>query len=286
MCQPKPGPRCSHHAKKELDKASLKYKKAERDEEGTTDTQRELLREDLVQKLKVWYSTPAGQKELKNKLNGPTSTRQRETFTRLLEEGKELREQQKQALAQKQLSDELAANPHLTTYDDKGFSQDGVHKDTGSIYDTEGRDKNGELPHVTYEEDEMFSNGDCWRLANDIHKKHGYDYALFYVVVDEDDDKRSQDEGWFHMANFTPEGDIIDIRGVKGEGDAYSEWSEFMADDGEIEIARITPEEYEKHSTLEGLYTQNPEQDTIDQATDKVMALYRHSKTEKELAPA
>lgn len=74
--------------------------------------------------------------------------------------------------------------------------------------------------------------------------------------------------------------------GPEGEGESYSKWSEFMADDGEIEIARITPEEYDKHSTIEGLYTQNPEQDTIDQATDKVMALYRHSKTDKALTPA
>ena len=223
---------------------------------------------------------------MKNKLNGPTSRRQRETFTRLLDEGKELREQQKQALAQKQVSDELAANSHFATYDDKGFRQDGIHRDTGSVYDTEGRDKNGELPHITDEEADVFSNGDCWRLANDIHKKHGYDYALFYVVVDEDDDKRSQDEGWFHMANFTPEGDIIDVSGTKEKANHILNGQSLWPMTGKSKIARITPEEYDKHSTIEGLYTQNPEQDTIDQATDKVMALYRHSKTDKALTPA
>lgn len=92
MCKAKPGLRCSHHAKEELNKAKKMLRKAqeERNPGKIQNAQKRLSKATLI-----WNSTPEGQKSLKNKLNTPMSEEQKKRTQQLLEQGQRMRDSQK-----------------------------------------------------------------------------------------------------------------------------------------------------------------------------------------------
>ena len=103
MCQAKPGPRCSDHARKQLAQATKAYEEAEQRGWRSWDERDQMAR--TVREAKQdWDSTPAGQKELKAKLkaaeaDGSTNQWEASEFQRRIDEGKQRREKQKRELA-------------------------------------------------------------------------------------------------------------------------------------------------------------------------------------------
>lgn len=124
MCQPKPGPRCSAHARDRFDKlgnarlkAELAYisaqqnlDKVEKEVTGTrdvvaarlalTEAHEHLIEttEKFAEARKDWYSTPEGQKFLETRLEGDAlSESERERVAAELDEGRATRERQMRA---------------------------------------------------------------------------------------------------------------------------------------------------------------------------------------------
>lgn len=262
MCETKPGPRCSSHAKESLVKAKLKLQKAQ--EEGTQEQQSQ-AKENLAHSLRIWYSTPSGQEELQSKIDDPQLAEHKDRNEKLLANARALREKQKQALKKQQIKTK------------EGFDSDGIHQETGTAYDRRGLDKNGNAPYITNREREVFEDGDCWQLAKEINARTGYDYAMFYVELENEDEESQRREGWFHMANISPEGKIVDIAGVADKHTAMNEWEDSMGEFGSVNMCVLKNNEVDPY-IHDDLNTFNPSTSMIKNSSDKVIALIDYEK--------
>lgn len=252
VCYAKPGPRCSYHAKKSLDKAKLDLIIAKKSKDDYKISQ---AKTQLIEKLQIWYSTPQGQEHLQNKIESCDSLKEKEFNQKLLAKAQKLRNQQKQQLER-----------HIN------FNSDGINNITGTPYDVNGLDKNGQPPYITRKEIEMFENADCWQLAKAIHEKKNYDYVMYYVKLEGEEESSQKSEGWFHMANIDEKGQIVDIRGVSSQEQALAEWEDTMYEEGEIGMCVVKENEFNNyiHDDLE---TFNPTQEQIKKSAEKVIAL-------------
>lgn len=143
MCQAG-GPRCSSHAKADLNKAkrdfvNTKIRENETDEDVKN---RNSARNKMYKAMKVYYSTPAGQKELGENLkiareNGDVKSEKiNMEFLRqgvllrqeLMKKGREYREK----------------NNLKKSYLVNGFDSDGRYPRNNTYYDDDGYDVNGE----------------------------------------------------------------------------------------------------------------------------------------------
>lgn len=61
----------------------------------------------------------------------------------------------------------------------------------------------------------IFTEGDCWVLAQELHKISGWDIVT-----------AGDDWDWYHAANRLPDGSIIDIMGIWEEKTWLSYWHE------------------------------------------------------------
>lgn len=91
MCYPKPGPRCSAHAKEEVKKAKDFLKQAQNEDNPN---KLQGAKERLKKAYRIWNSTPEGQKNLSKKAEESVREQDSKYFNKLLEQGQELRKQQ------------------------------------------------------------------------------------------------------------------------------------------------------------------------------------------------
>lgn len=69
------------------------------------------------------------------------------------------------------------------------------------------------------EEHDRFKNGDCWRLAIELHKRTGWP---LWVLADECSDEGVL--GWFHVGVKHPDGRYVDIDGAQSFDELYDAW--------------------------------------------------------------
>ena len=78
----------------------------------------------------------------------------------------------------------------------------------------------GDLPPgVTLAEEEQFTVSDCAFLADEIHQRTGWPR----VIVSDGPDGVA---GWVHAGVLTPEGLILDVRGLHEPSDWVDQWAE------------------------------------------------------------
>lgn len=146
MCQVG-GPRCSSHAKDDLKKAKREFvnTKIRKDETEEDQKARESARNKMYKAMKVYYSTPAGQKELgreleraraegnekAEKVNGELLRQGVALRKKLVAQGREYRE--KRGLDKQPLVNGFDSNGRFvqtnTYYDDDGYDVNGENKD-------------------------------------------------------------------------------------------------------------------------------------------------------------
>lgn len=98
MCQRSPGPRCASHARKAVQTAAKEL--ATLDKEGADEKDINKAKKTLAEAIKIYDSTPTGQKKLTEKIEELKGTGEStRSLTARRTAGKRLREQQEQELA-------------------------------------------------------------------------------------------------------------------------------------------------------------------------------------------
>lgn len=91
MCYPKPGPRCSKHALKALNKSKEKLMVAMNNGDKESLKTMEL---ETTKNLLIWQSTPQGQKSLEEKITHANNDEERQKLEQLLVKAKKTRDKQ------------------------------------------------------------------------------------------------------------------------------------------------------------------------------------------------
>lgn len=143
MCQAG-GPRCSSHAKADLKKARKEFvnTKIGQDDNEEDVKARESSRRKMYKAMKVYYSTPAGQKELGENLKRDRETgnvKGEQINSELLRQGVALRKELVKKGREYRKKNNLE-KPFLVN----GFDSDGRHPKSNTYYDDDGYDVNGE----------------------------------------------------------------------------------------------------------------------------------------------
>lgn len=84
---------------------------------------------------------------------------------------------------------------------------------------------------------EAFTEGDCWALAHELAKRTGWKVALVT-------EKRHAADMWVHAAVRTPEGHLLDVRGVSTDSemvDSFGEDAEANEVEGGYVVVDMTP---------------------------------------------
>ena len=98
---------------------------------------------------------------------------------------------------------------------------------------------------------EAFGNGDCWLLADELHKRTGWPLV---AVGNEDEWEVEPDKrGWVHVAVLHPDGRVIDVQGAHNMGEWLDDWAVYEPN---AEAFDMTPALYQqeerKHKTSPG----------------------------------
>jgi len=88
---------------------------------------------------------------------------------------------------------------------------------------------------------EAFTCGDCWLLADALHRITGFPHA--FIVPDDEWEPIIEDCGWVHVGVLTPDGKFLDVMGLASPTEAAQEWEHVG---GSACIIVVSPIEYEK----------------------------------------
>lgn len=71
---------------------------------------------------------------------------------------------------------------------------------------------------VTERLEEIYTKGDCWKLAYALHERYGYEVYTFGV----------SEYSWYHVAVKVDEGKFLDITGFSDEGELARRYGEIV----------------------------------------------------------
>ena len=71
-----------------------------------------------------------------------------------------------------------------------------------------------------------FTQGDCWRLAEELHRLTGYSLVAVGFEQEEEENLPLSQRCWMHVLNQCPDGTLLDVMGVHDSDSTLEYWAQ------------------------------------------------------------